>query len=67
MSMGAALNAAREVVAIEILCGCQAIDLLAPLTWVALARAIWCDPVCRRLKTIARRLPISSRSLNSPR
>lgn len=38
MSMAAALKAeraldrAREVVAIEILCGCQAIDLLAPLT-----------------------------------
>jgi histidine ammonia-lyase len=38
MSMSAALKAARalerarEVVAIEILCGCQAIDLLAPLT-----------------------------------
>ena len=46
MSMAAALKAARalerarEVVAIEILCGCQAIDLLAPLiTSVALARA----------------------------
>jgi len=38
MSMTAALKAytsvgrAREVVAIEILCACQAIDLLAPLT-----------------------------------
>jgi histidine ammonia-lyase len=38
MSMGAALKAeravmrAREVVAIELLCACQAIDLLAPLT-----------------------------------
>ena len=46
MSMAAALKAARaldrarEVVAIEILCGCQAIDLLAPLvTSAALARA----------------------------
>ncbi len=46
MSMAAALKAARalerarEVVAIEILCGCQAIDLLAPLiTSVALTRA----------------------------
>jgi histidine ammonia-lyase len=46
MSMAAALKAARalerarEVVAIEILCGCQAIDLLAPLvTSVALGRA----------------------------
>jgi histidine ammonia-lyase len=38
MSMGAALKAARalelatRVVAVEILCACQAIDLLAPLT-----------------------------------
>jgi histidine ammonia-lyase len=38
MSMGAALKAqravdlARQVVAVEILCACQAIDLLAPLT-----------------------------------
>ena len=38
MSMGAALKAARalelatHVVAVEILCACQAIDLLAPLT-----------------------------------
>jgi histidine ammonia-lyase len=38
MSMAAALKAeravarAREVVAVEILCACQAIDLLAPLT-----------------------------------
>ena len=38
MSMGAALKAeravarAREVVAVELLCACQAIDLLAPLT-----------------------------------
>ena len=38
MSMGAALKAARAldlaagVVAVEILCACQAIDLLAPLT-----------------------------------
>ena len=38
MSMTAALKAdqavgrAREVIAIEILCACQAIDLLAPLT-----------------------------------
>ena len=38
MSMSAALKAAgaleraRDVIAIEILCGCQAIDLLAPLT-----------------------------------
>jgi histidine ammonia-lyase len=38
MSMGAALKAmralelARGVLAIEVLCGCQAIDLLAPLT-----------------------------------
>ena len=46
MSMAAALKAARalerarEVVAIEILCGCQAIDLLAPLTTsAALGRA----------------------------
>jgi histidine ammonia-lyase len=45
MSMTAALKAAisvsraREVVAIEILCACQAIDLLAPLaTSPALAR-----------------------------
>src|SRR4029077_3686461 len=46
MSMAAALKAdravarAREVVAVEILCACQAIDLLAPLTTSpALARA----------------------------
>ena len=38
MSMAAALKArravarAREVVAVELLCACQAIDLLAPLT-----------------------------------
>jgi histidine ammonia-lyase len=38
MSMGAALKAARaldlatRVIAVEILCACQAIDLLAPLT-----------------------------------
>ena len=38
MSMGAALKAARavdlaaRVVAVEVLCACQAIDLLAPLT-----------------------------------
>jgi histidine ammonia-lyase len=38
MSMGAALKAARavelvrRVLAIELLCACQAIDLLAPLT-----------------------------------
>jgi len=38
MSMGAALKAsraislARDVLAVEILCACQAIDLLAPLT-----------------------------------
>jgi histidine ammonia-lyase len=38
MSMGAALKAsravalAREVIAVELLCACQAIDLLAPLT-----------------------------------
>jgi histidine ammonia-lyase len=47
MSMAAALkaeralSAAREVVAIEILCACQAIDLLAPLdTSPALARVV---------------------------
>ena len=47
MSMAAALKAeralgaAREVVAIEILCACQAIDLLAPLaTSPALARVV---------------------------
>src|SRR6185295_17745624 len=46
MSMGAALKAeravsrAREVIAIELLCACQAIDLLAPLrTSTPLARA----------------------------
>jgi histidine ammonia-lyase len=38
MSMGAALKAARAlefatgVIAVEVLCACQAIDLLAPLT-----------------------------------
>jgi histidine ammonia-lyase len=38
MSMGAALKAmraaelARQVLAVELLCACQAIDLLAPLT-----------------------------------
>jgi len=46
MSMGAGLKAARAlelaraVIAIEVLCACQAIDLLAPLrTSPALARA----------------------------
>ena len=45
MSMTAALKAeravgrARDVIAIEILCACQAIDLLAPLHDVAAARA----------------------------
>ena len=58
---------AREVVAIEILCACQAIDLLAPLDDVAAARSAStrsCDRACRRSTTIARRRPISSRSRN---
>ena len=73
MSMTAALKAeravgrAREVIAIEILCACQAIDLLAPLHDVAAARArasSSCDRACRCSTTIARRRPTSSRSLN---
>jgi len=56
MSMTAALKAytsvsrAREVVAIEILCACQAIDLLAPLT---------SSPALRRVHQLVRsRVPI---------
>ena len=73
MSMTAALKAersvsrAREVIAIEILCACQAIDLLAPLALVAGAAARprnSCDRACRCSTTIARRRPTSSRSLN---
>ena len=58
---------AREVIAIEMLCACQAIDLLAPLDDVAAARRACtrsCDRACRRSTTTARRRPISSRSRN---
>jgi histidine ammonia-lyase len=55
MSMAAALKAeravtrAREVVAIEILCACQAIDLLAPLTTS--------DPLARVHELVRSRVP----------
>ena len=58
---------ARDVVAIELLCACQAIDLLAPLDDVAAAAArarAACDRACRRSTTIARRRPTSTRSPN---
>ena len=70
MSMDAALKAeralelARYVLAVELLCACQAIDLLAPLdTSAPLARVhAPSAPSCRRSSTIARRRPISKPS-----
>ena len=72
MSMTAALKAetsvsrAREVIAIEILCACQAIDLLAPLATSPPLRASInsCDRACRCSTTTVRRRPTSSRSRN---
>ena len=58
MSMTAALKAAarvsraREVIAIEILCACQAIDLLAPLATVAAARSACTQLVRSRVPTL---------------
>jgi histidine ammonia-lyase len=59
MSMAAALKAsraleiARQVVAIELLCACQAIDLLAPLTSSV--------PLMRMHETIRARVPTLER------
>ena len=59
MSMAAALKAdravtlARDVIAIEMLCACQAIDLLAPLTSSA--------PLMRVHETIRARVPTLER------
>ncbi len=59
MSMAASLKAmralelARQVIAIEILCACQAIDLLAPLTSSA--------PLMRVHETIRARVPTLER------
>ena len=71
MSMAAALKAARavelarQVVAIEMLCACQAIDLAGAARHVAAARArasIMFAHACRRSTTIARRRATSTRS-----
>ena len=68
MSMAAALKAgravdlARSVVAIELLCAAQGLDLLAPLrSSPPLARrpCAACVPPCRRSSTIVRRRPTS--------
>ncbi len=73
MSMAAGLKAARAlelargVIAIELLCACQALDLLAPLTTSAAARARASTSsarACRRSKTIVRRRAISRRLQN---
>jgi histidine ammonia-lyase len=59
MSMAAALKAsralelARQVIAVEVLCACQAIDLLAPLTSSA--------PLMRVHETIRARVPMLER------
>ena len=76
MSMGAALKAtqalelATRVIAIEILCACQAIDLLAPLT-TAPALAARARPRARgraeRSPSTVRRRPTSRRSPRSSR
>ena len=71
MSMAAALKAdravdlARDVIAIELLCACQAIDLLDGLTTsVPLARVhdASCVRTCQRSRRIARRRETSTRS-----
>ena len=73
MSMAAALKAERalqlatHVIAVEVLCACQAIDLLAPLVDVGCADARASRGArarCRRSSTIVRRRPIS---IESPR
>jgi histidine ammonia-lyase len=48
-----ALELARQVIAIEVLCACQAIDLLAPLTSSA--------PLMRVHETIRARVPTLDR------
>ena len=75
MSMGAALKAAQalelatRVVAVEILCACQAIDLLAPLTTAPRSRACThgCERSFPRSPSIGRRRPTSTRSPRSSR
>ena len=70
MSMHAALKAERalqlatHVIAVEMLCACQAIDLLAPLasSGVDARRTKSCANACQRSSTTDRRRRISMRS-----